>query len=538
MKLPELSPTATPDFTDAASCSAWLEHVPLANVGAAQQQLLGELKTFNAFPASAANRLAVMEAVREAVSFVQIEQAKRFTNRALPMAHAEAAAFDATIDLWEQMRLGYLRCLDAAVHTDPAMHAQAALLAQRTLAYSGLKMFHHYRAYREVAAEEWRALNEAFAHALELDVAEEAVKDFLNRDIHDTSPRIAYARAVLMGLANPNELGQRQMTFVAYLLERWGSKLELAAAPVDEGPGVPPLVAELGSDRCPERAENPAAGAGAGVRVLDSRKLAKSLRNRVALLRKGESPAKLALGEDCVQPSCEQLLVYLYRQWCQARPHRVGERRAGALEALACNDIEAIWHYISGKPFRQPGGGSELTKKQRDEIATFGRVSTREEDDYSDTHGFVLEQWKIHDETAQGLRMMRPADAPGRRYSHGQLVGVKPADAKHFFLGQVRWLMSAKNGDLHAGIKLMPGSPNPASVRGTGLNATTDQYVPALALGAVQALNAPPALVLPSGWFKPKRVIEVLAGDSAKARLLEVLDRGTDFERVTYENAA
>jgi hypothetical protein len=35
MKLPELSATATPDFTDAATCSAWLEHVPLANVAAA-----------------------------------------------------------------------------------------------------------------------------------------------------------------------------------------------------------------------------------------------------------------------------------------------------------------------------------------------------------------------------------------------------------------------------------------------------------------------------------------------------------------------
>jgi hypothetical protein len=478
-----------------------------------------------------------MEAVREAVNFVQIEHAKRFMNRALPMAQAEAAAFESTIDLWEQMRLGYLRCLDAAAHGDPTMRAQAGLLAQRALAYGGLKMFHHYRAYREVAAAEWRALNETLGYALQLEVAEEPVKDFLNRDIHDTSPRIAYARAVLMGLANPNELGQRQLTFAAYMLERWASKLELVDAPVDEGPGVPPLVVDLASDHGPERIDNPPAGA--NTRVLDSRKLAKSLRNRVALLRKGESPAKLALGEDCVQPSCEQLLVYLYRQWCQAKPQRAGERRAGALGALACNDIEAIWHYVSGKPFRQPGASAtELTKKQRDEIATFGRVSTRDEEDYSDTHGFVLEHWKIHDETAQGMRMLRPAGTPGRRYSHGQLVGVKPADAKYFFLGQVRWLMSAKNGDLHAGIKLMPGEPKPVWVRGSGLNAGADPWAPALALGAVPALNVPPAMVVPSGWFKPKRVVDVFTDGTTRMRLLDVLDRGTDFERVTCEHAA
>src|SRR5512132_3766846 len=150
MKLPELSPKAAPEFADAASCKAWLEHVPLANVGTAQHQLLSQLEEFNRFPASAAVRLAVMETLREAVQFVQIEQAKRFTNRALPMAAAEATVFEDTTELWEEMRLGYVRCLDAAVNGESGMRSQAALVCQRALAYAGLRMFHHYRAYREV----------------------------------------------------------------------------------------------------------------------------------------------------------------------------------------------------------------------------------------------------------------------------------------------------------------------------------------------------------------------------------------------------
>src|SRR5207244_10553313 len=121
MELPDLSESASPEFVDAASCKAWLENVPLANVAAAQGDLLDQLEEFNRFPASSANRLAVLEALREAVHFVEIEQAKRFTNRALPMAEAEASAFDATSALWDEMRMGYLRCLDAALHKDAAM---------------------------------------------------------------------------------------------------------------------------------------------------------------------------------------------------------------------------------------------------------------------------------------------------------------------------------------------------------------------------------------------------------------------------------
>ncbi|HEX9435387.1 MAG TPA: hypothetical protein VF936_21630, partial [Burkholderiales bacterium] len=349
MKLPELSESASPEFSDAATCKAWLEHVPLANVAAAQGALLEQLGEFNSFPAAAAQRLAVMEGLREAVNFVQIEQAKRFTNRALPMAEAESTAFDTTIALWDEMQAGYQRCLEGALNRDSGMRAQAALICQRLITYIGLRMFHHYRAYREVPATDWRALHESYAAAEKLDVAEDAVKDFLNRDVQDSSPRIAYARDVLMGMRGPNELHPRQLTFVAYLLERWASKLEVVSKPVDEAEGVPPLIADLESEICPERTE--ATGA-AEPRYLDARKLAKSLRNRVALLRKGESPAKLALGEDCVQPSCEQLLVYLYRQWCQAKSARVMERRASSAAAEACSELPGIHYYISGRVFK------------------------------------------------------------------------------------------------------------------------------------------------------------------------------------------
>src|SRR5205823_1243905 len=329
VKLAELSPSAAPEFVDAASCKAWLEHVPLANVGVAQQQLLGQLVELNRFPISAANRLAVMESLREAVNFVQIEQARRFTNRALPLAEAEAAVFRDTDALWAQMRLSYLRCLDSAASGDAALRAQAALICQRLLACAGLRMFHHYRAYCEIPAEDWRALHGSYAKAEELEVSEEPVKDFLNRDVHDSSPRIAYARAVLMHMSNPNELTQRQLTFIAFLLERWGAKLEVLRDPIDEGDGLP-LVADLAGERCP-----------------------------------------------------------------------------AADAAKVSSDLQAIHYALSGKRFRDPGERRELTPKEREEMETLGRVSKREEAESKDAPGFVLEEWQLEDESAQGLRMVR-----------------------------------------------------------------------------------------------------------------------------------
>src|SRR6185295_17740893 len=134
---------------------------------AAQHQLLSQLQEFNRYGAAAASRLATLEALREAVQFVEIEQARRFTNRALPMAEAESQVFNDTLALWSQMYLGYLRCLEAVSAGEAGMQAQGGLVCQRALSYTGLKMFHYHRAYRQVPPRVWRELHEGFARSEE-----------------------------------------------------------------------------------------------------------------------------------------------------------------------------------------------------------------------------------------------------------------------------------------------------------------------------------------------------------------------------------
>ena len=528
--LPQLAAQAAPEFMDAASAKAWLEHVPLANVAAAQHQMLLQLAEYNRYATSASARLETLEVLRDAVHFVQIEQAKRFTHRALPIAPAEAQVFQDTIDLWGEMRAGYLRCLEAAERNDAGMRERAGLLCQRALAYTGLEMFHYHRAYRQIPGNEWRVLHRIYSAAERLGAAEQPAKDYLNRDVHDTSPRIAYMRALLIGIANPNELSQRQLTFVAFLLERWADKAKISRTPVAEE-GVPPLVVDLASDARPERSGTPAAKP----RYIDAQPLGKSLRNRIGLLRRGESPAKLALGEDCVQPSCEQLLVLLYRQWLQPPVVRVHDRKRSDATAHACQDMAAIYYYVSGHRFRQPGGKSVLTKKETDQLATFGRVSAREEETVAPGQDFVLEQWHVEDESALGIKIMRRAGNPGTRYMHAQLIGLRPQGVSQFLLGHVRWLLQAENDDLYLGIRALPGLPAAIGVRPSAIGGTKDKFVPALSLTAVPEYQAPPTLILPSGWYRPNRLIDVFIESTTQVRLLEFLDRGSDFERLTYE---
>jgi cyclic-di-GMP-binding protein len=84
-------------------------------------------------------------------------------------------------------------------------------------------------------------------------------------------------------------------------------------------------------------------------------------------------------------------------------------------------------------------------------------------------------------------------------------------------------------------VKLLPGLPNAIAVRPTGLNIREDSWIAALFLAAVPALDEPASIIVPAGWYKPKRIIEVNMDSAMKVMLTKVMERGTDFERVAYE---
>jgi cyclic-di-GMP-binding protein len=201
--------------------------------------------------------------------------------------------------------------------------------------------------------------------------------------------------------------------------------------------------------------------------------------------------------------------------------------------------VAAIHHYISGgAAVRRPViDHTKLTPQQRQELETLGRVRTAPDEDYSSEHGFLLEDWLIEERSPQELRMRRAPATAGKRYAHGQLMAVRPAEGRIFLLGQLRWLTGTAEGELRAGIKLIPGAPAAIALRTTGLNEKTERWVYGLALGPVPAVEAPPSLVLPAGSFKPNRVYGVQGEMPRSLRVTALIERGTDFERVAYEPA-
>ena len=530
-KLPEFSSNTRPEFTDGASCAAWLAELPLVNVAPSQLRLLDQLQALNRYDLPRDERLKVLEALREPIYFVQAEQIKKLANKPLPLTQVERGIFAQVVLLWQELLLGYQRCLDGA--TAGRRESRTALMCQRALDCVASNTFDHCRLYHVFPDAYWLALHQLYRLADESGETAAPVADPLTKT--DVCCAEVYVRALLFALADPNEQAQRQLLQIQRWLGSWAQHAPVRRTPPADQ-SLPPLLLDFSAATGAYR-EADANGRSAAA-WLDISELARILKRCVVLLRKGEPPASLGLGEDCSMPGVEQLLVLLFRLWCEGKNARVQARRSVSAKAKVCSTLVSMHFHIAGaKTFRQPGFATTLTRREREEIATFGHTSSRLEDAFVEAGGYATEDWLLQEESLSGLRIVRPAASGGGRYVNTQLIAVRPADANNFLVGIVRWLKTDEKDDLHAGVRIVPGVPRAVAVRPTGINAKKEKYVPALYCPALGALSVPASLILPPGWYRPKRVLEVYSDHAEPLLLNSVIERGSDFERVAIEPA-
>src|SRR5438034_406781 len=225
---PSIKPNAAPDFTDSSGCAKWLQSLPLISVGPSHVRLLAQLDELNACSIAPAERLKILELLREPVSFVQKEHSKKFSSRPAPLAKPEREILDRVHALWDALSYGYQHCLKAVA--GGASATSAALIGERVLWCTGQKMIAYYQAYQDVGEREWKLLHSVYAFVEERGVAGGEVAHPTHKGRQTTCTE-TYAQVLLIDLANPGKLTPRQIELISLWLERWTPKVSIGRAP-------------------------------------------------------------------------------------------------------------------------------------------------------------------------------------------------------------------------------------------------------------------------------------------------------------------
>jgi len=526
-------PNVNPAFMTAEECRSWLAAQPLASTVQMQSQLQRQLGLLNRMPIPAGERLAILETLREQLHRTQEECQARFARRPIPLALPEQAAFDSSQATWRAFVDGYIRCLESLLAGDHSVQNKAAQIIERILSTLVDMQTDIYRSSSVPPADHWHQLHQCIQVAEELGVTAEQVKDKLRNPDLPVSIQATYAEAFLLHSASPYELGQRQMAWLVRWARRWSNKVTLHDAVVDaKGPAAPYFVAlDSSAPATHKRLKD------GKVRVLDTAGLRRSLKKRLLGLSKGESPGSLQLGDDCTQPAAEQLLTRIYGRWCKDITPRKHERRPGTGNCiLHCGTENAHRVFLDGKPFQLPGvADMDKLRREREQLATLGRpveaIKLQGPDASSEA-----EDWKIVDESASGMRLLRTNGKA--RIAVGMLLTLKVTGVAKPMLASVRWAVINNDGATEIGVQMIPGQAEPLAIGGRQSGAKAVSYERALLLPAVAALKEGSSLILPSGWFEVGRILELHDGKVHNVRLGQPLERGRDFDRVTFTEVA
>ena len=516
-------------FTDARGCREWLGTLPLTNIPQAQALLLDGLRALNAAGFDPLERLKSLELARDKVAFLQGEQRSRYFGKTLPLSPNDTSAWNTGRLLLAEIEAGYRLCEDAAGASSLSTHRP--LIAQRLVRYVGAQMAFHASIYRRFEPELWLRLHALYARAETGGWLTQGVKDSLESEEQASSVLEAYVHVVLLQAAYLSELTAPQMDFVDALLRVWARKVTVKAV----APGEPvtyPLAVDLDK---PIGARPLLSGeARESHRVLEVDALSKSMRKRLHGFAKGEGVAALKLPVQAAAIDAQQQLKRLHKLWCEGAAPRPAARVPEEKSAGVVWTLPDIHFFLSGgKPFEAAEAGRELTREENQDIAMFGRVREQTHNRMGAVPNVTAEAWGIIDEMLGAWRLLRPSTA-SRGVAIGRVLAMRIGDAGEFHAGYVSALVQEVDGSIVITLRLFPGKPEPLAARpGEPRNRGMAQWTPALLLPAMEKLRVPATLVLASGLAARGRQVEVRGAAVRTLTVGEVLEHGTDFERVT-----
>lgn len=498
---------ATLQFSDADSCVAWLETVPLSRVVEAHEMLSAQVALLHAADLPALEKLRTLEVLHHAAKHLQERLAERFLGCALPLSIVEYSVWSSVIELWQTFHDAYAACLRRIGGADGGLAPHAPLIGLRCIELSGAAIREHHRVYRAVPASLWKQMHDAYASIDAQSLANCGVADPLLDAMPARTCTSAYSRVLLGHLSNPYTMSPRQMQVTYRWAELWSSLVGVQVRPV-----VPAMAPVLSVDL---RSGNPASSgtqdtAGPSIRYVVLEQLGQTLRRVLTLLRQGHTPESLGLGDDVRQPACERLLTLLYIQWCGSGMNPLPVQREHGEEVRACVGFPNIERQLASEAeaFRAAG------------------VSART------AYGPHTEPWNIVSINAPGFIGVARGPECESRIQHHQLVAIKRRSTSGFQLAVVQWLKREDDGELSIGLRLLPGLPHLSPVRSVD-DAAAEH--PGVMLPSAPEMRTPATLVLPPGIFSPGKTIALTAGGTRTARLLRLAERGADFERAVFE---
>lgn len=524
--LPEDAAAPALAWKDSAAAARWMKELPLSSVGQAHSLLLGQLSALATASLPARERATIAELARDPIAHLHTELARRFAGRPQPAGEGEREAADQAIALWQALWVHYSACLKPLLEGETELQGVKAKLLQRAL-YVGKQLIAvHGLARRKTPASLWQELHAYYRLAEMLECTTVAVSDPLVPDAAGLCCFSMYSHALLLALADPYAMSVREIELTDRWLGLWARKLFPYAQQRDtEGSRV---IVDLEGESGAFVAPAPPAQPRSSLRYGYPAKLASSVRGRIKRIAQGATPESLQLGSDVSSSDAAALLAHLDAQWSSV-PRDAQRTKSRAVE-LACGGPQAAYFRLCGHAFARQDPLGRDNDHPAQYLHSVGGISDFDRRREEAERSWPWEKW--YGALAWHEARVRHAGGSSYRWFLDQLVVAREDGRAR--LGWVARVADEGERELTLTVRMWPGDPKTLVLRQRHQDGTEDPPTPAVLLD--ESPEEPASLVVLPRAFAPNRVLHLGESGSDRAyRLLSILQRGADFERVAFE---
>jgi hypothetical protein len=526
LQIPTLHKRSRQDFdTSPAAIRQWIADLPLVNADKTAEELLNALNAMNGLQIPARDRLEDLEQLAVPVASVIQTLSRQYLGKRLPLDSKSQARADLASSLHLQMATGY-KIVAAELSSKRRSGMQLGQAIHAATRHLGEALLNSYTLYAPCPAGIWRDLHGLYELALARGLEEENTGEITAASEGTVSIAGRYRQCLLLSLAIPYRMRQREIRSVYTLLADWAPYCRLHT-PGDRN-AVGHFACNLDADEPPRYLQHEQRDR------LDSRQLVIDTSGleepvRATITAQQESTARLSTLPD---PAALQRLMLSWGMMPKRRfPRRGNESRVQLVLGLS-----AIHHALGGSDKPAPAGRAAGHESVQDDQylrdPTFERTTVIDtmpvnktdainpfRGSYSPGSGgsdgdLRIEAWKMQDMSAGGYCLLW--DSAETTNAHvGELVAIsEDGGDKDWHLGVVRWMRFTAAEGLSLGVQMLSPGARPVWASLCKDQAGMEDRMQGILLPEVVALDQPATLLLPPLPFHTGCLSTVSEADS------------------------
>lgn len=487
--------------------------------------LFDELEILNRQKVSAEDRVRALDAYRSTVIELCRQLADHYSTSPLPLHQQAKSHAGAAESLWLELSYGYkLALIDNQkkfFSTSSDKHT-ALIVLYAMEALRELAMLYH-QTYFPLPASVWSDLNQLYLYAAQQSLHQ---LELTSDETASNNISLSYKKIVLIALADPQRLSNKDIKRVADYLERHAELAHLQGLGLIDNPaGI--FFIELHSDKPPvSYSRNKKAGDAKQDILLVTVELARLLHKHITeikalpqrsgnALQAGDSSHALLAdiaADDIKDPLYVDLLTHLIKHWSES-PRRIFDRTRKN-ESMEIGIGISAAHYLYQHA---------STANVAVETTTTPNIT------YQETKASAS-RWVVLNLSAGGVSLRKPPNIK-ENLRIGSLISMRESTSKHWSVGVVRWAANNHAHQIDIGTQLIAPAAKPVSLRKN----SNDDFQKALLLPGITVLKQAMSIIAPGGTYSPAGQLEIEeAGKLSRIVITKLLERTASFEQFNF----